>query len=70
MKNSPDDIKKTPVTKTNVSKDPASAWKNVKIDPSQLSFSMGRPLSEEEFKNLCASRGMTPQIHRVDSSKK
>lgn len=69
MTNSPDDTK-TPATKTPITSDSVSAWKNVVIDPSQLSFSMGRPLSEDEFKKLCASRGMAPMIHRVDSSKK
>jgi len=44
-----------------------SAWR---VNPSQLSFSMGKPLTEEEFKSLCAHQNMTPHIHRVDSQKK
>lgn len=49
---------------------PASSWRRATIDPSQVTCSIGRPLTEEEFKKLCAERGMTPQIHRVDSKKK
>jgi hypothetical protein len=40
------------------------------LDLSKLSFGVGRPLSEEEFKAMCRSKNMTPQIHRVDSKKK
>lgn len=41
-----------------------------KIDPSQLKFSLGRPLSEEEFKKMCREKKMSPQIHTLDSTKK
>lgn len=40
------------------------------LDLSKLSFGIGKPLSEEEFKAMCRSKNMTPQIHRVDSQKK
>lgn len=49
---------------------PASAWRRATIDPSQVTCSIGRPLTEEEFKKMCASKGMSPQIHRVESKKK
>lgn len=42
----------------------------VPLDVSKLSFGIGRPLSEEEFKAMCRSKNMAPQIHRVDSQKK
>jgi hypothetical protein len=48
----------------------AQEWKNTVIDPSQLSFSIGKPLSEEEFKAMMAQRQMTPTVHKIDSSKK
>jgi hypothetical protein len=41
-----------------------------KIDPSQIKFSLGRPLSEEEFKKMCREKNMAPQIHKMDSQKK
>jgi hypothetical protein len=62
---SPDEIKK--MLKEGAS---PSAWRNMKIDPSQLSFGIGRPLSEEQFKAMMASKKMTPTIHKVDSTKK
>jgi hypothetical protein len=40
------------------------------LDMSKVSFGIGRPLSEEEFKAMCRSKNMTPQVHRVDSEKK
>lgn len=43
---------------------------NAPLDVSKISFGIGRPLSEEEFKAMCRSKNMTPQIHRVDSKKK
>jgi hypothetical protein len=39
------------------------------LDVSKLSFGIGRPLSEEEFKAMCRSKNMTPQVHRIDSEK-
>jgi len=40
------------------------------LDPSKISFSLGKPLSEEEFKQLCQQQRIRPQIHKVDSQKK
>lgn len=39
-------------------------WKNMKIDPSQLTMEMGPALTEEQFKEYCKNTGIRPQVIR------
>lgn len=57
-----------PSTTTTTMKSPDDIRKM--LDPSKMSFSLGKPLSEEEFKRLCQQQQIRPQIHKVDSQKK